>query len=182
MHCCQIKSHFFLIPFLICFLAGRQPGASPLGESLSIIPHLSTLCQAFLQNFFNFFCFFSPALSYGRLSLRQLAYITTSFLLLSTLFSLFFRLFLLFSLFRLFSPPPPLFLLLIYPSFSICNSFRSAFADSDFPLFSVPLFLLYLSSRSVRKKNFLSRLFVRARRKLLREHFFLDFSAGCMLQ
>ena len=53
---CQIKSHFFLILFLICVSTGFcLPCLSPRGDSLYIIPQTIYPCQVFFQTFFNFF-------------------------------------------------------------------------------------------------------------------------------
>ena len=102
----------------------------PLGESLSIIPHLSYLCQAFWKTFFTFFSFFFARLCFSAFSTRssgQLVYITTSLLLLSTLFRHLFVIFLFFYFFSpvLFFTHPlfPLFPAHSLPSLDFFNSF-----------------------------------------------------------
>ncbi len=52
---CQIKSHFFLIPFLIFIYRATARACHFRGDSLYIIPQTIYHCQAFFQTFFNFF-------------------------------------------------------------------------------------------------------------------------------
>ena len=52
---CQIKSHFFLIPFLIFWNRTTVRAGHSRGDSLYIIPQALYLCQAFFHTFFNFF-------------------------------------------------------------------------------------------------------------------------------
>ena len=64
---CQIKSHFFLIPFLICIYPVYRPGLPSSGEPFRtqlvyyiIQPHtLSSKLSNFFQKYFNFFKFFA---------------------------------------------------------------------------------------------------------------------------
>ena len=99
LHCLSNKISFLSYSIFNLLFTEQKLGASPLGESLSIIPHLSTSCQAFFQTFFGFFCLFfisdflKPFSSRFLLSSGQLVYITISLSLLSTLFIYFFLLF-----------------------------------------------------------------------------------------
>ena len=52
---CQIKSHFFLIPFLIFWYRTTVRACHFRGDSLYIIPQTILPCQAFFQTFLNFF-------------------------------------------------------------------------------------------------------------------------------
>ena len=52
---CQIKSHFFLIPFLIFWNRTTVRASRFLADSLYIIPQTVLRCQAFFHTFFNFF-------------------------------------------------------------------------------------------------------------------------------
>ena len=58
LHCLSNKISFLSYSIFNLLFTERKLGASPLGESLSIIPHLSPSCQAFFQTFFGFFCLF----------------------------------------------------------------------------------------------------------------------------
>ena len=114
LHCLSNKISFLSYSIFNLLFTERKLGASPLGESLSIIPHLYYLCQAFLKTFFRifYFSFEFPFYSASRgLSRGQLVYIIISLLLLSTIFIPFFTFFDSF-----FHPPPSLdfFLFLCY--------------------------------------------------------------------
>ena len=52
---CQIKSHFFLIPFLIFVYRTSVRANRFLADSLYILPQTYLWCQAFFRTFFNFF-------------------------------------------------------------------------------------------------------------------------------
>ena len=56
--CLSNKISFLSYSIFNLLFTEQKLGASPLGESLSIIPHLSPSCQAFFQTFFGFFCLF----------------------------------------------------------------------------------------------------------------------------
>ena len=93
---CQIKSHFFLIPFLIFWNRTTVRACHFLGDSLYIIPHLISGCQAFFQTFWNFFWnflnFFFVS-SFSSLVPQQLVYITTLFHFCQTFFRTFLNFF-----------------------------------------------------------------------------------------
>ena len=90
---CQIKSHFFLIPFLI-FLkqATARAVSASRRDSLYIIPQAFYLCQLFFHAFLKFFKNFFDNF-FRALFALQLVYITTYFLLCQPTFLCFIQVF-----------------------------------------------------------------------------------------
>ena len=92
---CQIKSHFFLIPFLIFSNQATARADHPRGDSLYIIPQTVLLCQLFFHAFFKFFSkflnfFFQLFLRFAR---GQLDYIITLYFFCQLFFYTFFNFF-----------------------------------------------------------------------------------------
>ena len=100
MHCLSNKISFLSYSIFNLLFTEQKLGASPLGESLSIIPHLSPSCQAFFQTFFGFFVFFyfgllknlfQAVFCFPRDSLSILPYLFPSCQLFLSTFFYFFR-------------------------------------------------------------------------------------------